>query len=778
MRKVRNASIARKLTWMNMLVSGAALLLACSAFIAYDMVTFKQTMVRNLSTQAQIIGSNSASALLFNDPQAAGTTLSALKAAPDILSAVIYMPDGQPLATYSRDRNNPIPDPPSIASDQIESDVRRGNEIVLVRAIVFQGKPTGTVYIRSDLEELNHRLNRYAGIAAIVLLVSLMAALLVSSVFRRIVEKPIVDLAQIARVVSHDKNYSVRATPIPGQGELTILIDAFNEMLTQIGKSETDLRNAHDGLEQRVKKRTAELEAAKKEVEAFSQSVVLAKEELERSSKFKDQFLSTMSHELRTPLNAVLGFSDLLGEDRYGPLNEKQRRYVNHISNGGKHLLRLINDILDLSRIEAGRLQLALENVPVGTCFSEVCDNLHPLVSKKGHTLVKHAGPGLSVRADRTRLNQILMNLIGNAVKFTPEGGKIELAARKMGDLVRLEVRDSGPGIPPEEKKRIFEAFYRMTQNAKAAEGSGLGLAITQRLVELHGGELGLDSEPGSGSCFYFTLPFVQSAEPRPEQEPGQKSGGAAARILVIEDDRTAATLLETQLVSAGYEVILCTKSDEAVKMAADLQPSAITVDIVMKPINGWQVLTALKSDRRTAQIPVIVVTVVDQPSTGALLGADEYIVKPVQKLVLLSAVDRCLTRSGHTGSRSVLIVEDHPPTREFIAESLMHRGYIVDVAVDGAAARARIAKGLPELVILDLILPDVSGFELLAEWRGNPSTAQLPVFVMTSKELTSAEREYLQANSSALLQKKERWQDSLFNQLQRVAPPALAEKI
>jgi signal transduction histidine kinase/DNA-binding response OmpR family regulator len=778
MRKVRNASIARKLTWMNMLVSGAALLLACSAFIAYDMVTFKQTMVRNLSTQAQIIGSNSASALLFNDPQAAGTTLSALKAAPDILSAVIYMPDGQPLATYSRDRNNPIPDPPSIASDQIESDVRRGNEIVLVRAIVFQGKPTGTVYIRSDLEELNHRLNRYAGIAAIVLLVSLMAALLVSSVFRRIVAKPIVDLAQIARVVSHDKNYSVRATPIPGQGELTILIDAFNEMLTQIGKSETDLRNAHDGLEQRVKKRTAELEAAKKEVEAFSQSVVLAKEELERSSKFKDQFLSTMSHELRTPLNAVLGFSDLLGEDRYGPLNEKQRRYVNHISNGGKHLLRLINDILDLSRIEAGRLQLALENVHVGTCFSEVCDNLHPLVSKKGHNLVKHAGPGLSVRADRTRLNQILMNLIGNAVKFTPEGGKIELAARKMGDLVRLEVRDSGPGIPPEEKKRIFEAFYRMTQNAKAAEGSGLGLAITQRLVELHGGELGLESEPGSGSCFYFTLPFVQSAEPRPEQETGQKSSGAAARILVIEDDRTAATLLETQLVSAGYEVILCTKPDEAVKMAADLQPSAITVDIVMKPINGWQVLTALKSDRRTAQIPVIVVTVVDQPSTGALLGADEYIVKPVEKLVLLSAVDRCLSRSGHTGSRSVLIVEDHPPTREFIAESLMHRGYIVDVAVDGAAARARIAKGLPELVILDLILPDVSGFELLAEWRGNPSTAQLPVFVMTSKELTSAEREYLQANSLALLQKKERWQDSLFNQLQRVAPPALVEKI
>ena len=778
MRNVTDASIARKLTWMNMLVSATALLMACAAFIGYDMVTFRQTVVRNLSTQAQIIGSNSASALLFNDPQAAETTLSALKAAPDILSAVIYMPDGQPLATYSRDRSDSIPAPPSIAAGQIEMHLRRSNEIVLVRSIVFQGKPTGIVYLRSDLEELNQRLNRYVGIAAIVLFVSLMAALLVSSVFRRAIAKPIVDLARIAGVVSHDKNYSVRATPIPGQGELTILIDAFNEMLAQIGKSERDLLKAQDGLEQRVKERTAELETAKKEVEAFSQSVVLAKEELERSSKFKDQFLSTMSHELRTPLNAVLGFSDLLGEDRYGPLNEKQRRYVNHISTGGKHLLRLINDILDLSRIEAGRLQLTLETVRVETCFSEACDTLQPLASKKGHALVKHSAPGLSVRADGTRLKQILMNLIGNAVKFTPDGGKIELAARRIGDLVRLEVRDSGPGIPPEEQKRIFEAFYRLTQNSKAAEGSGLGLAITQRLVELHGGQLGLESQTGVGSCFYFTLPFVQSIEPREEQEIEHKPGGGAARILVVEDDRTAATLLETQLISAGYQVTLCTKPERAVEMAAELQPAAVTMDIVMKPINGWQILTALKSDRRTAQIPVIVVTIVDQPSTGALLGADEYVVKPVEKLVLLSAVDRCLSRSGRTGSPSILIVEDHPPTREFIAESLMHRGFVVDIAADGGAARARVARGLPELVILDLILPDISGFELLAEWRANPSTAALPVFVLTSKDLTPAEKVFLQANSMALLQKKDRWQESLISQLQRVAPPALVGKI
>ncbi|MGA8011178.1 MAG: ATP-binding protein [Candidatus Acidiferrales bacterium] len=514
------------------------------------------------------------------------------------------------------------------------------------------------------------------------------------------------------------------------------------------------------------------------ELKRTREALVVAKNDAERSNRFKDQFLSTMSHELRTPLNAVLGFSDLLGENRYGPLNEKQRRYLNHIVTGGRHLLRLINDILDLSRIEAGRLQLAPEDVRVDQAFAEACDTLHPLISKRNHVVIKHATPGLSVRADGMRLKQILMNLLGNAIKFTPEGGKIELAANRVGDLVRLEVRDSGPGIPPEEQNRIFEAFYRLGQNAKGAEGTGLGLAITQRLVELHGGQLGLESHPGSGSCFHFTLPFVASVELREEQQIEHKSeDGVAAKILVVEDDRAAAMLLETQLVSAGYLVTVCREPERAVEMAIELQPAAVTMDIVMRPINGWQVLTALKSDRRTAHIPVIVVTIVDQPSTGALLGADEYIVKPVEKLVLLASVDRCLSRSGHTGLQSVLVVEDHPPTREFVAESLMHRGYLVDIAADGATARAKVAKSVPELVILDLILPDVSGFELLAQWRGNPSTADMPVFVLTSKDLTLEEKEYLRANSAALLQKKDRWQEMLFRQLKKAVPPALVEK-
>jgi signal transduction histidine kinase/DNA-binding response OmpR family regulator len=770
LRRTQNASVAKKLTWMNMLVSGAALLLACAAFIGYDMVTFRATIVRNLSTQAQIIGSNSASALLFNDPKAAQDTLSALKAAPDILSAVIYMPDGKPLASYSRDGNNRNPEPPALPPDQIEMHLLKNNEIVLVRSIVFQGKPTGIVYIRSGMEELDHRVLRYAGIAGVVLLVSLLAALLVSSIFRRSVAEPIVHLAQVADVVSRDKDYSIRATPIPHHGELSILIDAFNEMLAQIDRNEQDLRKAHDQLEQRVQERTAELQTAKEEVEAFSQTVLRAKEELERAAKFKDQFLSTMSHELRTPLNAVLGFSDLLTEKRYGPLNERQQRYVNHIHTGGKHLLTLINDILDLSKIEAGRLQLSIESVLLTTSFAEVADTMRPLVDKKSHTLVQRASSALSVRADGTRLKQVLMNLVGNAIKFTPDGGKIELAAKRVGDFVRVEVRDSGPGIPPEEQQRIFDAFYRLRRSEKAAEGTGLGLAITQRLVELHGGELGVESELGQGSCFHFTLPIVPTFVAQ-ETASGPESvvARAGTRILVVEDDSSAAQLLETQLTSAGYAVTVCREPERALEMAAELQPSAVTIDIVMKPINGWELLSLLKSDPRTALIPVIVVTIVDQPSTGALLGADEYIVKPVDKATLLAAIERSMKRMGNANSRSILVVDDDEPTREFIAELLSKNGFAVRTAADGPQARRQVAAALPELVILDLILPGISGFQLLTDWRRDSRTENLPVFVLTSKDLTPQERDYLRANSEALFQKQESWQDELLGRLERV---------
>lgn len=498
--------------------------------------------------------------------------------------------------------------------------------------------------------------------------------------------------------------------------------------------------------------------------------LIRAKEEAERASKFKDRFLSTMSHELRTPLNAVLGFSDLLADKRCGELNERQQRYVSHIKTGGRHLLKLINDILDLSKIEAGRMELSCEDLSVANIIAEVISAMRPLAEKKAQTLSSDADRGHAIHADATKFKQVLLNLVGNAIKFTPEGGSIEVTAQQAGREIQVKVRDNGPGIPLEEQKRIFDAFYRVRKSGEGAEGTGLGLAITESLVKLQGGVLGLESEPGHGSCFYFSLPAATTVrESRTEVTRVGRRAEEAPKILIIEDDAVTVHLIESQLTSSGYQVVSCDRPDHALEMAAELQPQAITLDLLMKPTSGWEVLLHLKQDPRTNGIPVIVVTIVDNPSTGAAIGADEYLVKPVDKATLLAAVERCLAgRRAPSPSRPILVVEDDAPTREIITELLSTKGYLVVTAPDGESARAQVAASLPELVILDLVLPKVSGFELLAEWRANPRTAELPIFVLTSKDLSPREKSYIHSHAQSLFRKDESWQEALVKQLQR----------
>jgi DNA-binding response OmpR family regulator len=400
--------------------------------------------------------------------------------------------------------------------------------------------------------------------------------------------------------------------------------------------------------------------------------------------------------------------------------------------------------------------------------FEDVLADLRPLAGKKSQVFSVDCAPGLTVRADSMRLKQVLMNLVGNAIKFTPEGGRISLQARPENGAVRIEVRDSGPGILPEEQKRIFEAFVRLQKPGKSSEGTGLGLAITQRLVELHGGHLGLESEPGKGSCFYFLLSSTAGRTEPKSKKPDEelRLGG---RVLVVEDDPVAARLIEIQLQSEGFEVSICDRPNRAADLAAELQPRAITLDVLMNPTMGWEVLAQLKNDSRTSAIPVIIVTVVDQPAVGATLGAEEYLVKPVQKEALLAAVRRCLRKQkAADGAGNILVVEDDSPTREMIAELLRAEKFSVATAADGAEARAAVAEALPCLIILDLLLPKVSGFELLSEWRAERRTAGLPIFVLTSKDLSAEELQYLQANAKSLFRKQQPWKQVLLEQLRQ----------
>jgi len=582
---------------------------------------------------------------------------------------------------------------------------------------------------------------------------------------------------------SREEFLAMRITDIRPQEDVERLLEEMKEERPVIQSSE----RRHRGKDGRifpvkvtshiaeVNSRTVAVVVAEdiEERKQAQEILVRSKENAERATRFKDQFLSTMSHELRTPLNSILGFSELIADERYGTLTARQRRYADHINRSGRHLLRLINDILDLSKIEAGRLELSMENVRVSNAFGEAVSVMRPLADRKSQQLSQRAEKGLYVRADATRFRQVLLNLIGNAVKFTPEGGHIQLIASLVDDRVRIEIRDSGPGIAPDEQKRIFEAFYRLRTSGEATEGTGLGLAITQRLVELHESQLHLDSELGKGSSFFFFLPEVKGV-PKLAERGGEAEHGSpeVSRILVIEDDPSAGQLISSYLGSAGYEPVLCQAPQHAVEEAADLEPAAITLDLFMKPTNGWDLLVQLKADERTAVIPVIVVTMVDQPGMGAILGADEYLVKPVEKATLIAAVERCVrARGGKAPNQPILVVEDDNPTREVIAELLETRGYTVRTAADGAQARESVAASPPALVILDLLLPKVSGFDLIAEWRGNPRTADLPVFVLTSKDLSHDENQYLRANAEFLVHKQHGWDEALLKQLQRAVP-------
>jgi DNA-binding response OmpR family regulator len=247
-------------------------------------------------------------------------------------------------------------------------------------------------------------------------------------------------------------------------------------------------------------------------------------------------------------------------------------------------------------------------------------------------------------------------------------------------------------------------------------------------------------------------------------------------RILVVENDLASADLLDSQLASAGYKVVICNQPQRAVEAAIELQPAAITLDIIMTPVNGWDILSSLKSDPRTAQIPVVVVTIMDQRDTGALLGADEYIVKPVDRSILLSSIERCLNHCGRSGIKnSILVVEDDQPTREFLTDLLSREGFAVHSVADGAQARAHVQTLIPNLIILDLLLPEVDGFRLIAEWRSLSRTSEIPIFVLTNKDLTQGEKEYLRANAGAMFSKHEPWQQALIKRIRMAAIPAIA---
>jgi signal transduction histidine kinase/CheY-like chemotaxis protein len=666
---LQNLSIKRKLTLITMLTSSLALILSSASFLIYDLVSFRHLLSQDLMTQAQIIGYNSAGAMEFKDEAAATATLSALTAKEDIVTAVLYKPDGKIFAHYSRGN---IALPANLPSHLQEQGYRfEKGYLDVFHDVTLNGEHVGTLFLQSDLRQWSQRARRYANILVVFVLVSGLFAFFVSSKLQGFISRPILHLEDTMRMVSANKNYGVRAVKTYGD-EIGRLIDGFNTMLSEIQQRDTVLQSTNGEL----KTRTQELEEEIFHRKQTQEELLNAKHAAEEANRAKSTFLANMSHELRTPLNAIIGYSEMLEEETRDSGKVENVQDLKKIQGAGKHLLALINDVLDLSKIEAGKMGLHLETFDVAQVIDEMVTTLQPAAAKNANSIRVHLEENVSVmRADITKVRQILFNLLSNACKFTDHGTialNVDQIKVEGKNWIQFQVSDTGIGISAKQKENLFQEFAQADASiARKYGGTGLGLAITHRFVQLMKGKIGVESEAGQGATFTVQLPahvVVETAESAPSEGTSNISAALPETktnldtILVIDDDPSVRDLMSRFLTKLDFRVVAAANGEEGFRLAKKLRPLLITLDVVMPECDGWTVLNRLKNDSDLAEIPVIMVTVVDNEARGLDLGASNYLIKPVQRDRLAVLVEK------HRIARSSTITDTNSAPFSYVA--------------------------------------------------------------------------------------------------------------
>jgi signal transduction histidine kinase/DNA-binding response OmpR family regulator len=569
----------------------------------------------------------------------------------------------------------------------------------------------------------------------------LLALLSIALLSRRLTQPITALVAGTRAVASGDLNVTI---PVTSRDELGLLARSFNQMTGELGVARERLESWNQTLERTVEQRTIELATATAEAQE-------ARAGAEQANKLKSQFLANMSHELRTPLNSIINFTRILSAGIRGPVNEGQVDYLNRVWQSGQHLLGLINDILDLSKIEAGRMELYKEPLQIGDLVQSVMSTAIGLTKEKLIEMRQEVEPDLpAIEADHTRVRQVLLNLLSNAAKFTEEGA-ITVRVRREDDELIVQVADTGIGIAPEHLRSIFEEF-RQAESAsnRRYEGTGLGLAICRRFVELHNGRIWAESTPGVGSTFSFSLPITVTQPPAEPVQLITAPTHPGTVILVIDDDPAVVEIVTSYLSRDEYAVHGITDSRRALDVVRQLNPAAIILDVMMPYKDGWEVLADLKTDPELRTVPVILYTIVEEQKLGFYLGASAYLTKPIDEEQLRATVARLVSNEA-----TVLVIDDDPNAIEIVTRQLEQAGaYSVITAGGGQAGLDQIAETRPDLIILDLMMPEIDGFAVLEYLDRSPATSTIPVIVLTAKDLTMHEHEFLNQRVHGLLNK------------------------